>query len=93
MASVPYSGTAKEPTCQILAHLVEKLRFYEKMNMCFAIIGYNLAKNISFSFRVPYWMHLMTPKTIQLLPYPISIRCKKPEVLTLSLNRVIAERN
>jgi len=32
----------------------------------------------------------MTPKTIQLLPYTISIRCKKPEVLTLSLNRVIS---
>jgi len=35
----------------------------------------------------------MTLKTMQLLPCPIFIRYKKPEVLILSLNRVIAERN
>jgi len=93
MASVPYSGTAKEPSYQISAQLVKKFLFYEKNKMCFAIIGYNLAKNSRFSIRVPYWMHLMAPKTIHFLPYPISIRRKKPKVLILSLNRVIAPIN
>jgi hypothetical protein len=66
MASVPYLGTAKEPTYQISAHMVKNFPYYEKINMCFAIIGYNFAKNSSFSFLVPDWKHCMTPKTIQL---------------------------
>ena len=77
MMLVSYSGTDKEPTYQISAHFVKILLFYEKNKMCIAIIGYNLTKNSTFSFLVPYWMHPMTPKTIQFLPYPISIRCKK----------------
>jgi len=83
MASVPYSDTA---TYQISAHLVKIFLFLQKNKMCFAIIGYNF--NSEKQFFVPYWLHIMTPKTIQFLPYVISIRCKKREIL--SMNRVIA---
>jgi len=48
MASVPYLGTAKEPTYQISAHLVKILLFYEKNKMCFAIIDYNLGSESQF---------------------------------------------
>jgi len=48
MASVPYLGTAKEPTYQISAHLVKIFLFYEKNKMCFAIIGYNFNSETQF---------------------------------------------
>jgi len=48
MALVPYSGTAKEHTYQISAHLVKIFLFYEKSKMCFAIIGYNFNSETQF---------------------------------------------
>jgi len=48
MASVPYSGTAKEPKYQISAHLVKIFILYAKNKMCFAIIGYNFNSETQF---------------------------------------------
>jgi hypothetical protein len=57
MASVPYSGTAKEPTCQISAHLVKVYKSYAKNSIFYMKMALPMAisRKGSDQFQNPFF--------------------------------------